>query len=138
MFTKLNKIYQTPKNKSIKPNFETKNKGTWFASREKKLEILKINKYLKNKINKQNSLYNIRKFNKDYEQAQCFKKNICEFPSIDFNKNKNYSINFSSNRNDNSKKYNTSTIGSTTLLKDIKFKNVDVHSRKIKFENQKN
>ena len=143
MFTKLNKIHQTPNSKSIKkllPNFEfKKSKGIWGINREKKLEILKINKYLKYKINNQNSFYNINKFNKDYEQAQSFKKYICEFPCINFNKIKNYSPTYSSNRNDNSKKYNTSVINSTSLLKEIKFKNIDVHSRKIiKFENQKN
>ena len=143
MFTKLNKIHQTPNSKSIKkllPNFEfKKSKGIWGINREKKLEILKINKYLKYKINNQNSFYNINKFNKDYEQAQSFKKYICEFPCINFNKIKNYSPTYSSNRNDNSKKYNTSVISSTSLLKEIKFKNIDVHSRKIiKFKNKKN
>ena len=135
MFFKLNKIHQTPTSKGVKkllPNFEfKKNKGIWGIDREKKLEILKVNKYLKNKINKQNSFYNLNKFNKDYKQAQTFKKNICEFPSINFNKIKN--------RNDNGKKLNTSIISSTRLFKELKFKNTDVHSRKeIKFENQKN
>ena len=116
-----------------------KNKGIWGIEREKKLEILKVNKYLKNKINNQNSFYNINKFNKDYEQAQTFKKNICEFPSINFNKIKDYSPTYSNNRKDNGKKLNTSIISSTSLFKELKFKNTDVRSRKmIKFENQKN
>ena len=144
MFNKLNKIHQTPSSRAVKkllPNFEFKknNKGIWGINREKKLEIIKINKYLKNKINSQNSFYNINKFNKDYEQAQNFKKYICEFASINFNKLKNYSPTYSSNRNDNGKKFNTSVISSTSLLKELKFKNTDVRSRKIiKFENQKN
>ena len=143
MFFKLNKIHQTPTSKGVKkllPNFEfKKNKGIWGIDREKKLEILKVNKYLKNKINKQNSFYNLNKFNKDYKQAQNFKKNICEFPSVNFNKIKNYSSTYSNNRNDNGKKLNTSIIRSTSLFKELKFKNTDVRSRKeIKFENQKN
>ena len=143
MFTKLNKIHQTPCSNAVKkflPSFEfKKKKGNWGINREKKLEIMKVNKYLKHKINSQNSFYNIIKLNKDYEQAQSFKKYICEFPSINFNRNKNYTPTCSSNRNDNCKKYNTSIITSTSFLKEVKFKNIDVRSRKIiKFENQKN
>ena len=57
MFNKLNKIHQTPSSRAVKkllPNFEFKknNKGIWGINREKKLEIIKINKYLKNKINR--------------------------------------------------------------------------------------
>ena len=138
MFLKLNKIHHTPNSKRIKkifPNIELKkNKGIWGINSEKKREILKVNKYLKNKINSQNSFYNISKFNKDYEQAQHFKKYICEFPSINFNKTKNYSPTYSSN-----KKFNTSLMNSNSFLKEVKFKNTDVRSRKFfQFENQKN
>ena len=94
---------------------------------------------MKDKINNQNSFYNKDKFKKDYEQSQTFKKNICEFPSINFNKIRNYSPNFSTNRNNFSKKFDSSVISSNALLKELKFKNADVRSRKIiKFENQKN
>ena len=143
MFKKLNEIHRTPcsrpSNKII-PVFELKkNRGFLSFNKEKKLEILKINKYLKDKINNQNSFYNKDKFKKDYEQSQTFKKNICEFPSINFNKIRNYSPNFSTNRNNFSKKFDSSVISSNALLKELKFKNVDVRSRKIiKFENQKN
>ena len=139
MFTKLNKIHQTPNHKIIKkilPNIENKNKRTISINREKKLEILKINKYLKNKINNQNSFYDVNKLNKEYKQNQNFKKYICEFPSINFNKK--YSSSTCRNNDDN-KKYNTSIIGSTSLYKDVKFKNVNVRSRRfINLENQKN
>ena len=145
MFSKLNKIHQTPSsryNKNILSNFELKTKVDWGVNREKKLEIKKINKYLKNKINNQNSFYNSKLLNKDYLQSQNFKKYICEFPSINFTKNKikNYSPTTSStNGNKNSKKYNTSILGSSYFLRDTKFKNINVHSRKVfNYENQKN
>ena len=143
MFKKVNEIHRSPCSRSankIIPVFELKkNRGFLSFNKEKKLEILKINKLLKDKINKQNSFYNIDKFNKEYEQSQTFKKNICEFPSINFNKIGNYSPTFYSNRNNYSKKFDSSVISSNGLLKELKFKNTDVRSRKIyNFENQKN
>ena len=143
MFFKLNKIHKSPSSRAVEKFFPNinfkKHDGIWGVNREKKLEILKVNKYLKDKINNQNSVYNISKFNKDYEQAQTFKRNICEFPCINFNKIKKYSPTYSSSRNDNSKKLNTSVINSTSFIKEFKFKNTDVRSRKIiKVESQKN
>ena len=145
MFSKLNRIHKTPSSryncKKLLPSFDLKTKPIWGLKREKKLEKIKINKYLKNKINNQSSFYNSKKLDKDYEQSQSFKKNICEFPSINFTKNriKNYSSPYSiSNGNDNNKKFNTSILGSSYFLKDTKFKNANVHSRKINYENQKN
>ena len=71
--------------KRIKPLFEFKNKmQDGGLTREQKLELIAGNKYLKNKLSKQSSLYSLKKWVDDFGKTQHFKRNICEFPSIDF------------------------------------------------------
>lgn len=71
--------------KRIKPLFEFKNKiQDGGLTREQKLELIAGNKYLKNKINRQSSFYSLKRWINDFGKTQHFKRNICEFPSIDF------------------------------------------------------
>ena len=90
MFKKLETIQKTPTLLSFgkcKPMFEFKEKiKDGGLTREQRLQIEAGNKYYKGKLRRQGSYYSLDKWKKDFEQSQHFKKNICEFPSIDFYK----------------------------------------------------
>ena len=90
MFNKLDRIHRTPNAiilQKLKPLFEFSNKKKdGGLTREQKLEIKAVNKYYKNKLSRQSSFYSLGQWNKEFLQSQSFKKNICEYPSIDFYK----------------------------------------------------
>ena len=90
MFNKLERIHRTPNAailRKLKPMFEFSNKKKdGGLTREQKLEIKAVNKYYKNKLNRQSSFYSLGQWNKDFQQSLNFKKNICEYPTIDFHK----------------------------------------------------
>ena len=92
MYHKLDRIHKSPSSKileKLKPIFEFKTKGrSGGLTREQKLQITTTNKYFRKKLNKQTSFYSLGQWNKDFEQTRNFKKNICEYPSIDFHKTK--------------------------------------------------
>ena len=92
IFKKLDRINKSPNKELIakyKPVFEFKQKGkNGGLTREQRLEINAGNKYFFRKLNRQSSCYSLNKLNRDFEQSQSFKKNICEFPCIDFRKTK--------------------------------------------------
>jgi len=130
IFKKLDKINKIPYktlNSKCKPAFEFKPKDrNGGLTREQKLEINADNKYFFRKLNRQSSCYNFNQWNRDFEQSQCFKKNICEFPCIDFRKSKAEDEKLG-------KDYNNSVIkDSNNLFKKTKFKNADLFSDKEK------
>ena len=90
MYKKLDTIHKTPTCLAInnlKPLFEFKDKTKdGGLTREQKLEIKAGNKYFKGKLSRQSSYYSLDQWKKDFEKSQNFKKNICEFPCIDFHK----------------------------------------------------
>lgn len=92
MFNKLHKIHKTPNSdiiKKLKPLFEFKQKiKDGGLTREQKRDIKAVNKYYRNKLSRQSSFYSLGQWNKEFEKSQQFKKNICEFPCIDFHKTK--------------------------------------------------
>ena len=132
MFNKLDKINKTPNSeaiKKLKPIFEfkkrTKDGSLTSLTREKKLEIKAVNEYYKSKLSRQPSFYNLRQWNKEFEQSQQFKKNICEFPCIDFHKTKRSWIEGGSI--DSKKGFNSSISNNPgNYLMSIKFKNTNL------------
>ena len=90
MFKKLETIHKKPTVLSCekcKPSFEFKDKiKDGGLTREQRLQIKAGNKYYKGKLSKQGYYYSLNKWKKDFELSQHFKKNICEFPCIDFSK----------------------------------------------------
>ena len=129
IFKKLDRINKSPNkelNAKCKP-FEFKQKErNGGLTREQRLEINAGNKYFFRKLNRQSSCYSFNQYNRDFEQSQSFKKNICEFPCIDFRKSKAKDEKLS-------KDYDNSIIkDSNNLFKKTKFKNVDLFSEKMK------
>ena len=53
---------------------------------ERQLEILNTNTYFFKKIRHQNSVYDLDRWEKDFQKSQYYKKNICTYPCIDFHK----------------------------------------------------
>ncbi len=96
MFSKLDRIHKKPNDEILnktKSAFEFKKKlKDGGLTKEQKSEIKAMNNYYYKKLNKQTSCYNLEKLNKEYEQSQYLKKNICEFPRIDFHKTKQNSM----------------------------------------------
>ena len=59
----------------------------------KKHEIIKVaqeNLYMLKRLNERTSFYNVEKWNKDYEVSQYYKKNLCLYSPIDFNKTQRF------------------------------------------------
>ena len=135
MFNKIERIHKTPNAKSVKkfkPLFQFKQKSKdGGLTREKKLEIKSVNKYYKNKLKRQTSFYNLEQWNKEFEQSLNFKKNICEFPCIDFHKSKKspneLSFNLIKKENSNSLVHNVGNI-----FQNSKFKTIELLSQKEK------
>ena len=130
MFNKLHKIHKTPNSdiiKKLKPLFEFKQKTKdGGLTREQKRDIKAVNQYYRNKLNRQSSFYSLGQWNKEFEQSQQFKKNICEFPSIDFHKTKR--ISGEGEFNAINKDYNNSSISNnpSNYLRTIKFKKMKI------------
>ena len=131
MFSKLNTIHKKPNNEIIsklKPTFEFKKKlKDGGLTKIQKSEIKATNNYFYKKLNKQISCYNFEKLNKEFEQSQYFKKNICEFPCIDFHKTKQNFMDRKSSNFDN-----TIIKNSNNQFKKITFKKLDLFNGKIK------
>ena len=73
------------------------------------------------------SCYNFNQWNRDFEQSQCFKKNICEFPCIDFHKTKRGLGEETFNRI--KKEYSNSIINNDgNYFQRAKFKNINLFS----------
>ena len=132
MFNKLDKIQRTPNSeilKKQKPIFEFKTKKMdGGLTREQKLEIKAVNKYYRNKLKRQSSFYSLGQWNKEFEQSQNFKKNICEFPCIDFHKTKR--IFGRDDFNEIKKEYNNSIINNCgNFFQKVKFKKIGLFSQ---------
>jgi hypothetical protein len=130
IFKKLDDINKKPNKELIakcKPAFEFKQKErNGGLTREQRLEINADNKYFFRKIKRQASCYSLSQWNRDFEQSQSFKKNICEFPCIDFRKLKAEDEKLA-------KDYDNSVIkDSNNLFKKTKFKSVDLFYEKVK------
>lgn len=72
--------------KKMKPIFQF-TKTTMAGN--KKHEIIRVaqeNLYMLKRLNERTSVYNVDKWNKDYEASQYYKRNHCQYPSIDFYK----------------------------------------------------
>ena len=109
MYKKLDFIRRTPTNlavNKIRPSFEFKEKGKdGGLTREQKLELKAGNKYFKQTLIKQSSFYSLFKLEKDYKRAQYIKRNICEYPCIDFYKTRSsFTRGSETNHNKGSKK----------------------------------
>lgn len=129
MFNKLHKIHKTPNSdiiKKLKPLFEFKQKiKDGGLTREQKRDIKAVNKYYRNKLSRQSSFYSLGQWNKEFEKSQQFKKNICEFPCIDFHKTKRSWIEGGSI--DSKKGFNSSISNNPgNYLMSIKFKNTNL------------
>ena len=107
-----------------------------------KLNIMNLaqqNLYMLKRLYEQKSEYSAKKIEKDYQKAQKYKKILCKFPEINFNKTKALTMNnskFFSNKNEKSQKstyfptINYINEGSMikikrNLLKDINKKNTN-------------
>ena len=133
LFNKLDKIQKIQNSellKKQKPLFEFKTKKMdGGLTREQKLEIKAVNKYFRNKLKRQSSFYSLGQWNKDFEKSQNFKKNICEFPCIDFHKTKR--IFGREGLNEVKIEYNNPIINSGgNFFQKIKFKKIDLLSQK--------
>jgi hypothetical protein len=72
--------------KKMKPIFQYTKTA---MSGNKKHEIIRVaqeNLYMLKRLNERTSCYNVDKWNKDYEASQYYKRNHCQYPSIDFYK----------------------------------------------------
>ena len=84
------KLYDIDKNgrqtisKAFKPVFKfKKNQREQYVKNEIKL-VAQENLFMLKKLLSKNSEYSASKFEKQYQQAQKYKKNICHYPCIDF------------------------------------------------------
>ena len=111
---------------------------TFSFSPERQFEISKTNKYFFNKIRHQNSVYDLHKWERDFQRSQYYKKSICTYPSIDFHKT-NQRLMEKEKSNTEKIYYNTVININNNLYNKTKFKDVKVYKpvKKVK-KNDKN
>jgi len=125
MYNKLNRINNiqiAERIKKLKPkllNNKTNRNGVMESFQIK----LNNKRYFQN-LKKKFSLYSLKQFNKDYERSQYFKKNICEFPSINFKKPSPSPVD--KKISEIKKECNSSIISDKNFFKLSKFKHTDV------------
>ena len=107
----------------MKPIFEFKQK----LKDNEKAKRKEINNYYFKKISRQGSLYNNNRYKKDFERSQFFKKNICEFPIINFLDS--YNKRTLGDGVIMNKYYNSFILNSSNnYFNDVKFKHLDLLS----------
>ena len=96
--------------KFLKPLFDSNSKRISYRefTKEQQFEIQKTNKYFFHKLEKTNSCLNSQKWKEDFKQSRKLKKNICRFPTINFQKTGQ--IKLERERSFNEKKYSNTTI----------------------------
>ena len=72
--------------KFLRPLFEDNSKRISYRvfSKEQRYQIEKANKYFFHKLEKTTSCLNSQKWEKDFQKSRQYKKNICEFPNLNF------------------------------------------------------
>ena len=105
-------------------------------SKEQQYEIKKTNNYFYHKLGKATSCLNPKKWKEDFKQSRKLKKNICTFPTINFQKTKQ--IKLEREKSFNEKKYSNTAINFyNNKFKKTNFKNTKMYKpAKSKTENQ--
>jgi hypothetical protein len=125
--------------KQLKPLFGySPNQTTYNGfTREQKYQIDCTNKLYFYKINNAIPVINKEKWEKDYQKSRIFKKNLCMYPSIDFQKCLQQKI--EKEKSENQKNYFNTTVNSfNNLFQKTKFKNVKFYEPKEKINNDDN
>jgi hypothetical protein len=96
--------------KFLRPLFEDNSKRISYRvfSKEQRYQIEKANKYFFHKLEKTTSCLNSQKWEKDFQKSRQYKKNICEFPNLNFLKT--IQIKLEREKSFNEKKYSNTTI----------------------------
>ena len=117
--------------KKLRPLFAYSSRITSNSclTRERKNQIDCANKFYLKRIKKQNSALNVVEWEKDFKKSRSFKKNICIYPSINFQKSLQQKID--KEKSENRKKYGNKIINCfNNLFKKTKFKNVKFYEPK--------
>ena len=126
------------KEKFLKPLLDDNSKRTSYRefTKEQQYEIQKTNKYFFHKLEKINSCLNSQKWKEDFKQSRKLKKNICAFPTINFQKT--MQIKLERERSFNEKKYSNTAINFyNNKFKKTNFKKTNIYKpEKSKNDNQ--
>ena len=131
MVKKFNLIYKLSdkdKAKFLKPFFEDNPKRVSYRdfSKEQRHEIQKANTDFFYKLDRTTSCLNSEKWEKDFQRSRRFKKNICEFPIINFQKTKQ--IKLEREKSFNERRYcNTIINNSNNRFNRSNFRNTDIY-----------
>ena len=105
-------------------------------TKEQKYQIEKTNKYFFHKLEKTTSCLNSQKWKEDFKQSRKLKRNICTFPTINFQKTGQ--IKLEREKSFNEKKYTNTAINFyNNKFNKINFKKTDIYKpEKNKNDNQ--
>ena len=124
--------------KFLRPLFEDNSKRISYRvfSKEQRYQIEKANKYFFHKLEKTTSCLNSQKWEKDFQKSRQYKKNICEFPNLNFLKT--IQIKLEREKSFNEKKYSNTTINFyNNKFNKTNFKNIEIYKpKKNKNDNQ--
>ena len=109
-FNYINTLPYLEKEKFIKPLLEENSKRISYRefTKEQQYEIKKTNNYFFHKLEKTTSCLNSKKWKEDFQRSRKLKKNICTFPTINFQKTGQ--IKLEREKSFNEKKYSNTTI----------------------------
>ena len=137
-FDSFNKLSFSEKLKHLKPLFENNNNRASCGSftKEQRFQINNTNKYFFNKLKQKNSVFDFVKWEKDFQNSRAFKRNICEYPTIDFHKSLQRKI--EDQKSENQKVYSNTTVNFTkNLFSKTKFKEVKLFEKKENKDDKK-
>ena len=124
--------------KFLRPLFDDNSKKISYRdfTKEQKYEIHKTNKYFFHRLEKTTSCLNSQKWEKDFQKSRQFKKNICEFPNLNFRKT--MQIELERQKSFNEKKYSNTAINFyNNKFNKTNFKSIDIYNpEKNKNDNQ--
>ena len=124
--------------KFLRPLFEDNSKRISYRvfSKEQRYQIEKANKYFFHKLEKTTSCLNSQKWEKDFQKSRQYKKNICEFPNLNFLKT--IQIKLEREKSFNEKKYSNTTINFyNNKFNKTNFKSIEIYKpKKNKNDNQ--
>ena len=125
--------------KYLKPLFEDNSKRISYRefSKEQKYHIEKTNNYFFHRLEKATSCLNSQKWEKDFQKSRQFKKNICQFPNLNFQKT--MQIKLEREKSFNEKKYSNTNINFyNNKFNKTNFKSIDIYKPEKNKNNNQN
>ena len=137
-FNSINRLPFPERLRHLKPLFDFNSNRSPYSTftKEQKYNIDKSNEFFFKRLKKKTSVFNLNEWEKDFIKSRSYKKNICEYPMIDFHKSVQMKIEKEKRKNQKMY-YNTAVNFCNNLFNKTKFKEVKLYEPKEKQDDRK-